>query len=55
MGKDLNNIFKELGEHIIHLIEQLDEAVIKENMLDEQWYLNYKDKLNQLSLDPDRE
>ena len=54
MGKDLNIIFKEVGDHILHLIKELDKAIIKENMLDEQWYLNFKDELNKLSIDPDR-
>lgn len=54
MGKDLNIIFKEIGDHILHFIKELDKAIIKENMLDEQWYLNFKDELNKLSIDPDR-
>lgn len=39
---------------IIKQIKDLDTIFIKTNLIDTQTYLNFKDELNKLSIDPDR-
>lgn len=48
-------LFKQLYDSIIKQIEAVENLSIEYDMLDSQEYLNYKDKLNKLSLDPDRD
>lgn len=50
-----SELFQQLYEANIKQTEAIEELSKFENMLDSQSYLNWKDKLNELSLDPDRE
>lgn len=50
----LNFYYKLTAKNIIKDIEILRESVIELELLDEQWFLDFQDKLNELSLDPDR-
>ena len=43
-----------MGKEIIRQINNLHKNAIKEGRLDEQWFLDFQDELNKLSLDPDR-
>jgi len=43
------------AKNIINDIKILQESVKQLELLDEQWFLNFQDELNELSLDPDRE
>lgn len=52
--EQLNFYYKLTAENIIKDIETLRESVIQLELLDEQWFLDFQDKLNELSLDPDR-
>lgn len=45
----------QLYETSIKIIEIIDKLSIDNKMLDSQHYLLWKDSLNSLSLDPDRE
>ena len=49
----MNDLIK-TGNGIIEKIKELQKIVIKEGRLDEQWFLDFQDELNKLSLDPDR-
>lgn len=46
LAKPINKIIRE--------IKDLDNIFIKTNLIDTQIYLNFKDELNKLSIDPDR-
>ena len=48
-------LFHQLYEANIKMIEAIENLSIEYDMLDEQDYLDWKDTLNKLSLDPDRE
>lgn len=50
----LNFYYKLTAKNIIKDIKTLQESVIKLELLDEQWFLDFQDELNELSLDPDR-
>ena len=52
--EQLNFYYKLTAKNIIKDIETLRESVIELKLLDEQWFLDFQDKLNELSLDPDR-
>lgn len=41
-------------DKIIKQIKDLDTIFIKTDLIDTQTYLNFKDELNKLSIDPDR-
>lgn len=45
----------QLYETSIKMLNIIDKLSIENNMLDDQHYLCFKDSLNSLSLDPDRE
>lgn len=47
--------FKITGESIIEDIKEYQEKVKEEGLIDEQFFLDFQDNLNKLSLDPDRE
>ena len=47
-------LFQELYEANIKEAEAIERLSIEYNMLDNGYYLNWKDKLNQLSIDKDR-
>ena len=47
-------LFKELYDVNIAEIEAIEQLSIDNNMLDNGYYLAWKDKLNKLSIDPDR-
>ncbi len=47
-------LFKELYEANISEIEAIERLSIEYNMLDNGYYLDWKDKLNKLSIDSDR-
>jgi hypothetical protein len=49
----MNDLIK-TGKGILEQIKELHKITIKEGRLDEQWFLNFQDELNKLSLDPDR-
>ena len=51
----LNFYYKLTAKNIINDIKILQESVKQLELLDEQWFLNFQDELNKLSLDPDRE
>ena len=46
---------KELYELVIRMIKTIESLAQEYNLLDSQDYLNFKDTLNSLSLDLDRE
>lgn len=50
----LNFYYKLTAKNIINDIKILQESVKQLELLDEQWFLNFQDELNELSLDPDR-
>lgn len=50
----LNFYYKLTAKNIIKDIETLQDSVIELELYDEQWFLDFQDKLNELSLDPDR-
>lgn len=47
-------ILKQLSNLIINILISFRELCIDSKCLDEQWFLNYQDILNELSIDPDR-
>lgn len=47
-------VFRQLYEANIKMIEAIENLSIKEDMLDSQEYLNWHDDLNTLSLDSNR-
>lgn len=47
-------ILKQLSNLIINILISFRELCIDSKCLDDQWFLNYQDILNKLSLDPDR-
>ena len=49
-----NKILKKLSILLIKNLTQFRKLCIEYKYLDEQWFLNYQDQLNKLSLDPDR-
>ena len=49
-----NKILKKLSKMILICIAKFRKVCIDTNCLDEQWFLNYQDTLNILSIDPDR-
>jgi len=49
----MNDLIK-TGKGILEQIKELHKITIKEGRLDEQWFLDFQDELNKLSLDPDR-
>jgi len=51
----LSFYYKLTAKNILEDIKKLQEGVIELELLDEQWFLNFQDELNKLSLDPDRE
>lgn len=52
--EQLNFYYKLTAKNIIKDIETLQDSVIELELYDEQWFLDFQDKLNELSLDPDR-
>lgn len=48
-------ILKKLSKMILICIIKFRKVCIDTNCLDEQWFLNYQDTLNILSIDPDRQ
>jgi len=48
-------LFQELYEANIKEITAIERLSIENNMLDNGYYLDWKDKLNKLSIDIDRE
>lgn len=48
------DLFRQLYEANIDEIEAIEQLSIDHNMLDDEYYLAWKDKLNALSLDSDR-
>jgi hypothetical protein len=52
--EQLNFYYKLTAKNIIKDIETLRESIIELELYDEQWFLDFQDKLNELSLDPDR-
>lgn len=51
----LNFYYKLTAKNIIKDIKTLQESVIELELLDEQWFLDFQDELNELSLDPNRD
>lgn len=49
------NLLCQLYETSIEMISIIDKMSIENEMLDSQEYLLWKDKLNSLSIDPDRD
>ena len=49
------DLLRQLYKKNIKEIKQIEDLSIKYNMLDEQEYLNWKDELNKLSIDLDRD
>ena len=49
-----NEFYIKLGKDICKQIQNIREYAIEYNQLDEQWFINFLDELNKLSLDPDR-
>lgn len=47
-------LFKQLYQANIDEIKAIEQLSIDYNMLDSQEFLEYQDKLNELSLDPNR-
>ena len=47
-------LFKDLYQANIDEIKAIEQLSIDHNMLDNGYYLNWKDKINKLSLDSDR-
>lgn len=47
-------LFKELYDANIAEIEAIEQLSIDHNMLDNGYYLSWKDKLNRFSIDQDR-
>ena len=47
-------ILKQLSNLIINILISFRELCIDSKCLDTQWFLNYQDILNKLSIDPDR-
>ena len=47
-------LFKELYESHIEMAEAIERLSVENNMLDNGYYLDWKDSLNKISLDPDR-
>ena len=54
MNTDEKTFYIKVGEGIIKQIENIREYATEYNQLDEQWYLDFLDKLNELSIDQDR-
>lgn len=48
-------LFKDLYQANIDEIKAIEQLSIDHNMLDNEYYLHWKDKLNKLSLDSDRQ
>lgn len=48
-------ILKKLSKMILICIAKFRKVCIDTNCLDEQWFLNYQDTLNILSIDPDQQ
>lgn len=48
------NIIKMLMRQVIESAELVEKLAKEEQILDEQWYLDWKDKLNELSIDQPR-
>ena len=53
--EQLNFYYKLTAKNIIKDIKILQESVIELELLDEQWFLDFQDELNELSLDPNRD
>jgi hypothetical protein len=49
-----NKSLCQLYETSVRLLKVIDKLSMEEDMLDEQDYLDWKDSLNELSVDPDR-
>lgn len=49
-----NEYFRQLYEANIQMIDAIEKLSIEYDMLDEQEYLDWKDKLNEYSIDLDR-
>lgn len=49
------DLFRQLYEANIDEIKAIEQLSIDHNMLDNGYYLYWKDSLNKLSLDPDRD
>ena len=47
-------LFKDLYQANIDEIKAIEQLSIDNGLLDNGYYLNWKDQLNKLSLDPDR-
>ena len=43
-----------IGNGLLEQIKNIQEYAIENNMLNEQWFLNFQDELNKLSLDPEQ-
>jgi len=48
------DLFYQLYETSIQILEAIEKLSIENKMLDTQEYLSWKDSLNKLSIDPDR-
>lgn len=47
-------ILKKLSKSLIKNLYSFRKLCIDNNCLDESWFLDYQDRLNKLSIDPDR-
>ena len=39
---------------LVLMISEFDDRCIKDGYMDRQWYIEWKDALNKMSIDPDR-
>lgn len=51
----MKDLLYQLYETSVQMLRTIEEISIENKMLDDQHYLCWKDSLNVLSLDPDRE
>jgi hypothetical protein len=50
-----NKLICQFYETSIKMLEIIEKLSLEEDMIDNQEYLDWKDKLNELSIDPDRQ
>lgn len=50
----MNDLFYQLYETSVNMIKAIDELSILNGLEDSQEYLNFKDELNSISIDRDR-
>lgn len=50
-----NKLIYQLYETSIKMLEIIEKLSLEEDMIDNQEYLDWKDKLNELSIDSDRD